>query len=306
MLDNPMNGESKASAMIRFEETLLRIAGKETSSNPDGWTKENPLYGHCAVVSVIAQNIFGGNLLRTSLKDTQFSEMGSHYINEIDGTRVDFTKSQFGDAYESLQPKLNFEPRTREYVLFDQNGNPRPIMERYKNLAFKSMRIFYGDNKLFDDPIYRKVFDQAMESKCQKMWFGTVITHGTDVVYAGYNKTIEPLKAMCTPKCIRLDIQSRTESMLGACGHAEELGLWEVARKGIDLSETALYVAGFYVNGMPYIKKEAEHTCLRCSVQMYNARVGVIYVPVVDHWEGISTKQALDSAMLYATKQKSV
>jgi deoxycytidylate deaminase len=298
--------DEKEDKMAKFGESLLRIASRETSSNPEGWVKENPLYGHCAVVSVIAQNLFGGNLLRTSLKGTEFEDMGSHYINEIDGRMIDFTKSQFGDSYESLQQKFNFEPRTREYVLFDAEGKPRPIMERYKSLAFKVMRISYGENKIFEDPIYKIIFNQAMESKCQKMWFGSVITRGTEVVYAGYNKTIEPLKGMCTPKCIRLDIQSRTESMLGACGHAEEQGLWEVARKGIDLRETELYVAGFYTNGMPYMKTEPVHTCLRCSVQMYNAQIKTIYVPVVDHWEGISTKQALDTAALYATKQKNV
>jgi len=53
-------------------------------------------------------------------------------------------------------------------------------------------------------------------------------------------------------------------------------------RKDIPLNECELYVAGLYPNGLPWIKQTAEHTCLRCSIQMQNADVGTIYVPVID------------------------
>ena len=125
------------------------------------------------------------------------------------------------------------------------------------------------------------------------------------LVYEGYNKTIESLKILCGPTCIRFSITSRTESMLGACGHAEE-GLWNVVHNGIQIHECDLYIAGFHTNGLPWLKKQAEHTCLRCAVQMYNARLKIIYVPVIDVWVGITPKQALEKARVYATKEKKV
>ena len=287
-----------------FEDLLLISCTRRTSAAPDGWTKENPLYGHCAVVSLVAQNLYGGELLRTSLENTPFSSMGSHYINRIEGVNRDFTAPQFGDNYPS---GLQFEPKTRDYVLFDPvTRQPRVTMDRYKVLAFNLAKALYKENPLFDDPTYQLCFGKALDSGCKKMWFGSVITHGSEVVYAGTNAAIEPLKSLCTPDCVRDNIQSRTESMIGGCGHAEELGLWEVAKKGIPLSECSLYVAGLHTNGLPWIKTEAEHTCLRCAVQMYNAGIGSILVPVHDKWMAITPEEAVSQAMQYATGQKKV
>jgi len=85
----------------RFKQLLPLICDKETSSDPDNWTPENPLWGHCAIVSLVAQNLFGGELLRGSLMEVPgFERMRSHYWNKLaDGSIEDFTKSQFGERY---------------------------------------------------------------------------------------------------------------------------------------------------------------------------------------------------------------
>ncbi|MEK7516140.1 MAG: hypothetical protein AAB562_00925, partial [Patescibacteria group bacterium] len=124
-----------------------------------------------------------------------------------------------------------------------------------------------------------------------------------EVVYEGCNKTLAPMKALCEPTCIRLSITSRTESMLGACGHAEE-GMWEVIHRGTPISECNLYVAGVYPNGLPWLKLRREHTCLRCAVQMHYAKINAIHVPVVDHWESMTTEMAVKSALAYARQEK--
>lgn len=102
-----------------------------------------------------------------------------------------------------------------------------------------------------------------------------------------------------------MSITSRTESMLGACGHAEE-GMWEVVHAGVPIHEHELYVAGFYPNGLLWIKTRAEHTCLRCAVQMHNAKIRRVYVPLIGGWRGISTEHALETALAYATQKKTV
>lgn len=283
----------------RFKEILATICDEGTSQDSNGWTPGNPLWGHCAVVSLVAQNLFGVELLRASLTEVpRFEHMRSHYWNKLaDGNIEDFTKPQFGENYPN---GLKAEVRARSYVL----SYPETV-KRYKLLAIRLAKVVSEGNPIFDDQFYQKCFYAAMDSSCQKMKFGCVITRGGEVVYEGCNNTIEPLKLLCEPKCIRLSITSRTESMLGACGHAEE-GLWEVVHKGIPVHECELYIAGFHANGLPWLKKAAEHTCLRCAVQMYNAHLKTIYVPVVDRWIGITPEQALEAARSYATQEKTV
>lgn len=290
----------------QFKSLLPSICDRETSQDAANWTPENPLLGHCAVVSLVAQNLFGGELLRGSLLEVPgFKHMRSHYWNRFAGGCVtDFTKPQFGDRYPVGLPS---EVKTREYVLFDpQTGAPREIMKRYKLLAWRLAKALSNDNPLFQDGFYRQCFDVAFDSPCQKMKFGCLITHFGQVLYRGCNDTIPGLKALCEPKCIRLGITSRTKSMLGACGHAEEKGLWAVVRQGRSLVDCMLYVAGFYPNGLPWIKEQAEHTCLRCAVQMHYAGIGEVVVPTVIGWVCMSNKVALETARAYALGEKKV
>jgi len=200
----------------RLEELLPSICDKETSQDPENWTPENPLWGHCAIISLVAQNLFGGDLLRGSLAEVPgFEHMRSHYWNRLANETIkDFTKSQFGDFYPE---DLKSETRKRSYVL----SYPETA-KRYKLLAWRLAKKISGNNQIFNDEIYKKCFYAALDSACQKMWFGCVIVHNKDVVYEGCNKTIESLKPLCEPTCIRFSITSRTESMIGACGHAEE------------------------------------------------------------------------------------
>ena len=101
-----------------FESILPRICDKNTSSDPDNWTSENPLWGHCAVVSLVAQNIFGGELFRASLENTEFAAMRSHYWNTFGMTLLtewDFTAPQF----RGRKPALIAAKTTRSYILYD-------------------------------------------------------------------------------------------------------------------------------------------------------------------------------------------
>lgn len=98
-----------------FRKLLPEVCQKETSSDPTRWTKENPLYGHCAIVALEVQRRFKGKILRASLEGTPFASMRSHYINQLPtGERVDFSADQFGSDYPE---GLEFSPRTRRYVL---------------------------------------------------------------------------------------------------------------------------------------------------------------------------------------------
>lgn len=112
----------------QFKRILPKICDRETSADPKNWTPENPLWGHCAVVSLLAQDLFDGQLLRASLEGTEFAESRSHYWNLLpSGKQRDFTRAQFGRRY----PKgLSYTTRTWEEVL-----SYPPTVRRYDLLV---------------------------------------------------------------------------------------------------------------------------------------------------------------------------
>ncbi len=283
-----------------FARLLPALCDRETSADPDGWTPENPLWGHCAVVSLAVQDRFGGGLLRASLeKFPKWAKMRSHYWNRFPhGGQRDFTEPQFGgDPPQGLEAA----EKTRAYVL-----SHAATLERYKLLAWRLAQAENAGDALLEDDLYRRCYTAAMGSPCGKMRFGAVLMHRGEVVAEACNGTIDPLKGLCEPTCIRLSIASRTESMIGACGHAEEFAVWDAVRQGIPPSECDLYVAGVRMNGAPWMKERAEHTCLRCAVQVHHAGIRRIFVPVAGRWESVTTIEALQQAKAYATGEKSV
>ena len=286
--------------MNAFTALLPGLCDRETSADPDGWTPENPLWGHCAVVSVAAQDRFGGALLRASLESfPKWAKMRSHYWNRFPhGGQHDFTEPQFGgDPPQGLEAA----ERTRAYVL-----SHAPTLERYKLLSWRIAQAENEGNSLFENELYRACYMAAMGSACKKMRFGCVLTLEGQVVATTSNATIDALKDLCEPECVRFKITSRTESMIGACGHAEEFALWHAARDGIRTAACDLYIAGVRMDGAPWLKEHAEHTCLRCAVQMHNAGILRVFVPVGDRWESVTTGEAIGQAKAYALGENTV
>lgn len=98
-----------------FLKILTIVAAKDTSADPEGWTPANPLWGHCAVVSLMAQDYFGGVLVRGSLEGiSKYAYLRSHFWNRLPEGEIDFTAAQFGDLKCDDLPK---EVRPREHVL---------------------------------------------------------------------------------------------------------------------------------------------------------------------------------------------
>jgi len=122
----------------KFDEILPKICDTETSLDSAGWSKDNPLYGHCAVASVLAQGIFGGRLMRADLtKYSEYAHMRSHYVNLLpNGEMKDFTLPQF----KGKRPNdLEFVERTREYVLSNPDTAKRYnlLLQRFKEAMNK-------------------------------------------------------------------------------------------------------------------------------------------------------------------------
>ncbi len=284
-----------------LKELLKKSWSEKTTADPMGWSPKNPAWGQCAVTALVVQDFFGGKLLRTmvKLKSVPHTEECSHYWNLLpNGREIDLTREQFPEG--TIVP--NGEPRNRQYVL-----SFAPTRARYTLLRL-GVENQIQPNPLFSDPIYQKCFEAALTSECQKMTFGCVVVYKKKVVAATSNKIIEPLRTLCKPECIRLKIQSRTESMLGACGHAEEWALREVFRQKIPPELCSFYIAGFDAKtNQPWIKKETkDYTCLRCAVQLFMAGAGKIRVPCVDHWESLTPEEAVKTSKAYALKEKKI
>ena len=105
-----------------FKKIVPTICDADTCATPEDWKKENPIMGHCAIVSVLAQELFGGIIVRVSLQDTPYEKFKSHYLNIINGKEHDFTLSQF-----KSNPYLNKEKieKNREYILSNPNTRKR-------------------------------------------------------------------------------------------------------------------------------------------------------------------------------------
>lgn len=299
-----------------FEALLPKVCSAETSADAAKWTPKNPLYGHCAVVTVIAQELFGGKILRADL-DPKANMGSSHYLNSFYGVDGyfphDFTKSQFGEKGAPWKnPSVDFSERDRRGVLYAPPGTPEERVKlfdrargRYKLLKLRIEEHLSGYNPLFKDEHYVACYFEALESECQKMWFGCygAADGGTAPLSVfAHNKPFDCTRGVfCEPKCARFDIPSRTESMIGDCGHAEEWAL-DGLRHTFG-SKLTLWVAGCYPDGKPAMKTEKVFTCIRCALQIYRAGASV-WVPVVDHWELLTGEEAVRTAIAFAKGEK--
>ena len=82
------------------------------------WTQANPASGHCGVTALVAQDVLGGDILKTKYGDKW------HFYNRIEGEVIDFTKSQF-----EAPISYNNHTATRAEAFADTNA------EQYNHLS---------------------------------------------------------------------------------------------------------------------------------------------------------------------------
>ncbi len=72
------------------KEEFLNIFFKFWSIHSSSkWTLDNPANGQCGVTSLVVNDFFGGEILKTKTPE------GWHYYNRIGNKTFDFTQSQF-------------------------------------------------------------------------------------------------------------------------------------------------------------------------------------------------------------------
>lgn len=104
------------------------------------WSKDNPSLGQCAITALIANDLFGGKIMRC------MAPSGSHYYNLIDDCIVDLTIEQFLGEIPQYE---DGQERTREYLLSNVDTK-----NRYERLLYnfkQATRIYQGKKfKLID------------------------------------------------------------------------------------------------------------------------------------------------------------
>src|SRR3989344_3926004 len=256
--------------MVELLRNVLRDSWcPETGSDRKHWSLDNRAWGHCAVAAM-----------------------------------VDFTKNQFSDheEYERLCTPECGAICTREYLLFHEDTK-----RRYKILRLRVAEALSAYHPLFRDDLYKQCLCRALDSPCQKGKYGCLLVGDSGaVIQSTCNIQLEPLKDWCDGKCMRNNIPSRTESMLGACAHAEEYALAGMRERKFQPERYSLYVAGFRSNGLAYIKPEPEFTCIRCAVQIYMHGINGVYVPTQTGWVRMTNEEALMSAKQFARQEKTL
>jgi hypothetical protein len=78
---------------VKFDETQIRsaLARAWSLNTAKQWTPDTPAAGQCNVTTVVVPDLFGGDILKTSLPDYDVD----HNYNRIDGVVADLTDSQF-------------------------------------------------------------------------------------------------------------------------------------------------------------------------------------------------------------------
>lgn len=110
----------------------------ETSASPEVWTPATPALGQCVPSSLVAQDMFGGEIQRLATERDGVHE--THYRNVLpDGSTLDIS----GDQYPRDQ---QFAPApvegggVREYVLGNEN-----TVRRYHLLLERAMALIQLD-----------------------------------------------------------------------------------------------------------------------------------------------------------------
>ena len=79
---------------FKSDTILAALRRSWSSESAKQWTADNPANGQCNVTAILIHELYGGEILKTTLPD------GDHFYNRIDGVRFDFTASQFARPIE--------------------------------------------------------------------------------------------------------------------------------------------------------------------------------------------------------------
>jgi hypothetical protein len=129
-----------------LRKAIRRSWNRETSDDPERWSRRNPARGQCAVTAMIVQDFFGGELL------CGYINLTPHYWNLLpDGCELDLTKDQFEEVVISGATVKS----TRQFVLSFPETRRHYKRLRKLVLAALNARDYPGNRQKAWKSIYR-------------------------------------------------------------------------------------------------------------------------------------------------------
>ena len=164
------------------------------------------------------------------------------------------------------------------------------------------------------DPILEICLHMAETSNCAKKQFGAVLvdTIRGIIVGKGANKRNLLLSKLgvCEGPCVRMEIQSRTESHIGACQHAEEIAIMDALKSAFSLNyfpSLEMYVACKKPDSLEACEERPPNfSCIRCANLMYILGISSVSVWSAEGWRRWAIPRALQQAYKYAIGEDSV
>ena len=104
--------------LTKLEIILNNLYSKETCYPlcRNNWNSDNKTLGHCAIVALLINDYFGGNICKIKVDNI------SHYFNIIDDKITDFTSGQFENKKIDYS---NYVVKSREEILENEDTNKR-------------------------------------------------------------------------------------------------------------------------------------------------------------------------------------
>ena len=153
----------------KFKYMINLSYSKETCFNEfqEFWDEKNKSFGHCVLVALKFYEIFGGDIIKVDIEN---SNVG-HYYNVINNEKFDITGNQFKNNEKYLNPRI----KKYEDILKDKE-----LIKRYKIFSNKFNSILISL-----DSIDKKILTC---SKCYNLV--EKFNHHTSVYYGTNNKLL--------------------------------------------------------------------------------------------------------------------
>ena len=120
---------TKENLDIDYLEGIIRESWcKETSTDPEHWTEENPAWGQCAVTALVVNDYCSGKLVWAQ---AQAGDEGySHYFNLIDG------EDMTSQGNSSHRARLFLPVWTRKKDFLQPGSMCSPMRRQFSGMRF--------------------------------------------------------------------------------------------------------------------------------------------------------------------------
>ena len=83
--------------ILRLELAVKKAWSRDTSSDPENWSPQNPAWSQFDVTSLVVNDYLGGSIIHFGVRSTDGTTY-NHTCNKVEGEVVDFTKVQFPEG----------------------------------------------------------------------------------------------------------------------------------------------------------------------------------------------------------------